>query len=633
MKVWAAPHVLRLGLSVFLILMASLLPYFFPAPWSGIERLAADARIRLSQVFPGGPPERRIVLVDIDEASLAGIGAWPWPRDKTAHLVEVLTHHYQAAGVALDIVFPESKPQDDSLALALADPRVYEAVVYGNGGPSEPRVVLNNPSVRVIVPKGFPLAPMHPAVASNAGLQTDRAGHINPHFDQDGVVRRIPAVLCDDGRCHLPLAFALYLGLVGQSQVAIEKGPWWGSAWQMNVEGLRPVPIDAQGFIQVPYRTARSRWTALSAQNVLQEAIPLDMLNNSLVIVGSTALGLSDKVASPVGNLVSGMEVHAELLRGLLDDDFFLPEKSFWAPYCLILGGFSGLLAWSESRRRKAVLKGMFMAFSLAGLLALGLLVWAGLYWWARVSLPLAPLVVFFTLGPLSFLVLEWLEAEWGRAGAQRVLGHYLPHEEADRLIGRADDTESMDAREQTITVLFADIRGFTALTEKMSSQAIAELTQEIFRTLGQVIERHGGTIDKFMGDSVLAFWNSPQFQDNHAGKALRAARDIVETIERLAPSGLKPGAEGLKIGIGIESGVAQVGHFGSSSRRTYTALGEPVVLATRIEEFTRDLPSSILCGPEAFRLLGEQALAPVQEVTIRGRDKPLWLYAPRSLL
>lgn len=629
---WGGHFTHRLVLSLILVLLSAFLPWFFPLPWQGIERLAGDARIRLIELWHHDAQEKRIVLVDIDETSLAKVGAWPWPRNQTADLVTRLVDQDHVAGIALDMVFPEAKAHDDRLARALADPTVHEAVVYGDLDQAASPFALKPSRVAVSVPPGYPRFAMHPVVANHPLLQTGRVGHINPHFDQDGVVRRIPAILCTVEQCHIPLAFSLYWGLIHQREAVIVPGPWWGSAWQLEVAGGRSVPIDAQGFIEVPYRHARSSWSAVSAHDVLQHRVPASLLEGSLVIVGSTALGLSDKMASPAGNLISGMEIHAELLRALLDKDFFVPAQHPWAPYCLILGLFAGVLTWSDIRRKRVGLRGLILGLAFGALLLAGLAVWFGFYGWLHYALPIAPLVIFFGLAPIGFLVLEWIEAERVRADVQTVLNQYIPHEVAERLVETQRDGESIDAQEQVITVLFADILGFTSFTVGRSAQSIAQLTQEIFRTLGHVIEQHGGTIDKYMGDSVLAFWNSPQAQENHAGKALQAATAIVGAIEALAPWARGLGFPNLEIGIGIESGTALVGNFGSSSRRTYTALGEPVVLATRIEAFTRQLPSAILCGPAAYRLLGEDALYPLREVTIKGRDLPLWVYAPRPL-
>lgn len=597
----------------------------------GVERLASDARTRLVHYLGFSKlEENRVVLIDIDETSLAKIGPWPWPREVNARLISELTGHYQVTALALDMVFPEVKKNDHLLASALRNSKVETAIVYGAiDQPTLPPSLKPN-GWRWNINSSYPLAKVHPVAGNHSQLQTDRIGHINPHFDSDGVVRYLPAVLCAESECHAPLSLALWVDLLGDSNVEISPGPWWGSAWQMKIGKELSIPINKNGYITIPYRHSRNAWVAVPAYQILLGQVPSNVLSGKIAILGATALGLSDTIATPLSPTAAGMEPHAELFSALLDESYVVTPQYSWIALSLMMCFFSVLVIWLEDRKQSATWRSLFLIGSIGGvgLVAIGL--WLLLFIVFGYAMPITPLILFFVVLFFGLLLLEWLETESARVSVQSILKRYIPAVVAQQLVDEPKGVEDIDAKEQVITVLYADILGFTSFAEGNQPEVIASLTQKVFQVFAQAITNEGGTIDKYMGDSVLAFWNAPDEQIDHAQRALAAANNILAGISNIRPWASSIGFKHLQVGIGIESGLALVGHFGSQARRTYTALGEPVVLATRIEELTRQLDENILLGGEVVRFLNLNRVEFLQEIFIRGRVKSIKVYRPR---
>jgi len=611
------------------IILATILPYWTLSSWQPIERLAQDMQWRVGHILLWNKlPEQRIVFVDIDERSLQAKGAWPWSRTNIAQLIERLIQEGGAQVVVLDIVFPEFKLGDEKLFAALSQDRVYQAVVYGKAGsvaPSSLKQIAKPYWTRETV---F-FKEMSIALANNVDLQTPRVGHINPYYDQDGVIRFVPSILCVKDNCHAPLALTVMAGLMQVNNATVQQSSWWKSKWELVMGDIR-VPINESGMIPIPYFHSRNSWTAIPAYQVLDGDYPKEMVEGKIILVGSTAFGLSDRISTPLSSVASGIEVHAELLSGLLDGELMLPIQHFWLIYGVIFLSITALfIRWErrlEGFAKLSIYVVSFLFLSAAVITSLWILV----CWWFYILLPFTPIILFFPLMMLGLLGLEWFSSDRSRRKVESVLNTYMPRDVAKVLIHETRSEEDVDAQERFITVLYADILGFSAFAEGRSPEVIATFTQEVFRGLSKEIVQLGGTIDKFMGDSVLAFWNAPHEQENHAHLALEAAKGIRQKIKAMQPWAKTMGFDNLQIGVGIESGLSLVGHFGSKDRRTYTALGEPVVLATRIEELTRQLPHKVLCGPVTAELLGDDRVQFVKTVPVRGRALGLRVYTLR---
>ncbi|TXI92994.1 MAG: adenylate/guanylate cyclase domain-containing protein [Burkholderiaceae bacterium] len=641
-------RVLSLSLAIILAVCAlKLAPGFF-AP---LDHTLNDWRTFLAldigaALHPNKAREQRVVIVDIDEKSLAKEGPWPWSRAKVSGLVENLIDYYGAAGVTLDIVFPEVKDFDAQLEGQLQRSQVTGAVVYDFLGRGQAEVSKGlAPRTLTAIPDHAPRSLGLPVSTNHPGLMPKRLGHITPLFDSDGSIRHLPPFACHSQRpdeCRPLLGISSFLSLLSEPSLEMTEGRGlFAPAWQVNVIEAREttlvkIPVNADGTIVVPYRHRQQDWLAISATDILQKKVKPEDLRGSLVLIGATALGMSDVVVTPVSSVASGLEPHAEVMVALLDNSFFFAPKYADVFVFILLLPLATLLYFALKRAtspmQRAVIVPVWMCASWLFLSACALLAYMSI----DVLLPLNPMALFPLFTTLAIGSLELYLSTREKVGVSGLLAAYLPKQVADKLTERNHqegkmDT-SVDASRRQITVMFADVRGFTGLAEGHHPEIVARLMHRVFSEMAASVVSHGGTIDKFIGDAVMAFWNAPEDDPLHALHALASAQDMIRRMHQLAAYCDELGVPHVKIGIGIETGYALVGNFGSEHRRTYTALGETVVLASRIEGLTAQYNRAILIGEACAAALHGEGLEPLGEVQIRGRQRVLALYSPRHM-
>ncbi len=636
-------------LSIVLALLAALfaLPVLtnFFAP---LDHTLDDWRTRASWYVPGakvshGERERRVVIVDIDERSLAEQGPWPWSRAKVAQLVETLIEHYGVSGVALDIVFPEVKEDEKNLQKQLQRPQITGAVVYDLMDRKQPEI--NYPLAafpRISMPNDVPKILGVPVTSNHPTLMPTHLGHITPLFDSDGSIRHLPPIACHRDRqneCRPLLGIASLMSLLADPSLMLKPGQGLLSpAWELTVlEGgdttIVQVPINSDGTLTVPYRHQPQDWLAISASQILKRQAKPEDLRGSLVLVGATALGMSDVVYTPVSPVASGLEPHAEVMVALLDDRFLIvPQHGIFLD-ALALLPLACFLFWITGRLQTPYQKALLFPgwFLISGVYASA---WVMLlYVRYDLLLPLTPFALFPLFAALLIVSVELYLASRENKGVSSLLAAYLPKQVAHKLTLKNQNSGNMDtsvdASRRTITVMFADVRGFTGIAEGHKPEVVAKLMHRVFSEMAAAVVSHQGTIDKFIGDAVMAFWNAPDDDEHHALHALAAAQDMLRRLHGLDAFCQELGVPIIKVGIGIETGFALVGNFGSEHRRTYTALGETVVLASRIEGLTAQFQKAILIGEtcaNALHLHGLVSLGPVQ---IRGRQQELVIYTP----
>lgn len=642
---------LWLSLVILSLLMALSALHAVPSVFQPVAHILDDWRTRYSWHSPLLPEtkhqlEQRVVIVDIDERSLVEQGAWPWSRQKVSQMIGTMIDHYGVSGVALDIVFPEVKDDDALLANQLARDQVTGAVVYDLLGRNQPEITNGLPPLPLIrrvgdAPSIFGL----PVTTNHPRLMPSRAGHITPLFDTDGSIRHLPPLACHrqkPSECRPLLGIAAFMGLIASPSLEMRSGQGWLSpAWELAIndaEGLPfvRVPVNQDGTLTVPYRHRPQDWLAISASDILKKRASPELLRGSLVLVGATALGMSDVVFTPVSPVASGLEPHAEVMVALLDNSFLIvPQYGVYLAGVLLLP-LIVLLALVVTRFQAPLQRAMvypaWLLFSWAYAMLIVLIAYAKF----DLLLPLTPFALFPVFASVLLGSAELFFATREKNGISGLLAAYLPKQVARKLaaanhIGAGMDT-SVDASRRMITVLFADVRGFTGIAEGHKPEVVAKLMHRIFSEMAAAVVGHQGTIDKFIGDAVMAFWNAPEDDEHHALHALAAAQDMLRRIHSLEAYCQELGVPSVKIGIGIESGFALVGNFGSEHRRTYTALGETVVLASRIEGLTAQFQRSILIGEACAKKLDYAGLEPLGNAQIRGRQRELAVYTPRSV-
>ena len=657
---------LLLAVLVWLVWMAAASPSV-----REMDERSTDAvwRMVASQV-----PEQRVVLIDIDDASLMQIGPWPWSRDVLAEL----TQRLDAEGVGLklfDVVFPDNRLSSNrgvsgiaelentanarlTQALATRDteaPSVL-AQVFALRGESQ----LRSGVLLGAVPGTGCQMPSMPAqgfIANAPGLHS-RAGHITPTLDADGAVRRLPGFVCFDNRTYLNLALAGIAALsptaflngdVSPSMLPVPGNGWLEPAWQISLPslpGLR-IGMDNKGQMRVPFSLARSAVVSISAADVLNGRLPVGMLKGSWVVIGASAFGLSDAVPTALGSAVTGAEVHVGLLAAILDGKVpFTPQSAVALQLIFALGSIALMLAilpggplpalrlLRQPQRQAAVLLPIAAAFLVALAFALHAALLLHVGWfigWASAALLIALSGSFLTLAEHARSLVE-------KGLLFRNLSSYVPLPVAVQ-IGLTEPTGEIQARRSDVTVLAADLQNFSRYCEARPPEDAARVLHRFFSTAQAIVEAHGGVVEEMVGDSLLAVFNGPLACDGHAVKALAAARSLWLRCSEELPNTVGIGLEPLAVSIGIETGMALVGSFGPAQRRVHTVLGQTVTVALRLQALTADVAYPILVGSGAAERIGplfdraDLALKPLGSFLLPGLQQACKVFTLRTLL
>lgn len=585
--------------------------------WVGLaDPLASAGRLSwlvydtaVQRLRPPVSTDPRIVIVDLDDASLQARGRWPWPRQQLASLIDAI-QRAEPAYIGLDILLPEpGTPQGDTqLAKRLAADNLSVATALG--GIHLPEDGAGWPKARRELP---------PAETLSA-FGTLALGHITPQLDADGHIRWLYPRLCGPNGCRDMLALAMLEGFIGldvEHKRRAEGGRLCiGSFCQW---------YDAQGRLLVPYHHP-SRFRYLSADAVMQGKHQ-DALSGAMVLVGSSAAGLGDLIATPRSALMPGVELHAIMLAAWLDSQAWrlLPHARLWQwagllGLVLIAGiGLATHHSWFVLRAGFVVLPAVVLATLPWILMRQGYWIdpWP---WWVAICSILA-----------SWLWLEYKRLWQRHRLLYRAFGSYVPRSVLRQLSQTGNDTSVFEPQRRPLVIMFTDIRGFTTLSETLSPERLTELTNYIFTELTDVVHQHGGTLDKYIGDALMAFWGAPLAYSNDPERALECALAIQRRLHEVNAWCRRHDFPPITMNIGLEAGEVTVGNLGSRQRRAYTAMGQAVNLASRLEEFAASCRQPIVIGPGLAQRLPPYRLVPFMKVELKGLKKPVAVSLPRD--
>jgi adenylate cyclase len=575
-----------------------------PGPAPALERFVRDGLLRAQS---SAQPENRMVVVDIDEASLAALGPWPWPRERIATLAQALLTEHGVTTVVLDLVLPTPRDPtgDAALArLAAAGQLVLAQVLdyVPRTAPIEQGLLLGG---KVGVPAGapagapIPLSPLPQVtgyLANHPGLSSASCvGNIGFLPDADGRLRRLPLVSHHAG-LRLPSLAAATLECTGAAPLTPRLYP------------LR-------------FHRSTESWLVLPAHQFLakagtQKALAYPDLQGRIALVGSSALGLSDRVSTPLSSSISGLYVHAGLLSELLDGPLPEPppEGLIQGLQLLLVAGL-GLLLLVVSQR----------AWLMLGVLGLGT-AWLALAWWGAAQVVLVPLSAPIWGAAVLLLLLtpyEWLRDRQKVRAAERLLARYVAKPVLQKLRARGSFDALAPAQAQ-IVVLVADMADYTRVTANLSLEQAAQLTRRFLQAITEPVWAGGGTLDRYTGDGLVAFWGAPLASDQSALQAWQAAQGMLRAVERLNQDLQAQGLPAVGIRMGIASGEALVGDFGSTYRATYTAVGSCINLAARLEALGKTLGEPLVVSEPVARAI--QASEPALTL------KPLGVHSVRGL-
>lgn len=596
---------------------------FWAEPFSRIEAIVGDQLWRL--IGSSTNRERRVVVVDIDEASIARYGAWPWPRELTAELLNRLSEQGVEQRI-VDIAFPETKPGDEQLAAALLKtPTVLAQILALNNGQVVHRGELQGGSDNCA--GELPVA--EGAIGNAAGLRAASAGHITPRMAADGVIRRLPALICYQQKAYAALALA---ALAEGAGVAPDFRVSPGTSWLDPVARLHhpglpgvSVPVDAEGDILLPWWISRAAMISISAKDVLEGTVPDGYLQGAWVLLGASAFGAGDTVSTPQAAAASGVEVHAQLLTALLDGRLpYQPRGAFALQVGWI--ALSALLLLSASRFRRGVLR--VYGPVLIGLVLLGATVTlhALLLCFASLWLPWV-VPTFFILVLLTLLTTQgYLGSRAEGALLYRNLSSYLPAHVA-RQIARQEPGSTLNAHHEQVIVLYADLRNFSAWCDQLPAEQAGALLHSFYTLADKIIHQQGGVVEEYVGDAVMGVWRGV---DGDL-RPLQAAQSLVQSGEQLfgAETGIDT-LPPLAIGVGIEQGEVLVGAFGPARRRTHTLLGRTVTTAIRLQAMTGELSQPIVCGENIARAWQQTVvILSLGKFLLLDRPQPTELFVP----
>ncbi len=633
-----------------------------------LENFAYDKRLLLTMPRTA---DDRIVIVDIDEKSLAREGRWPWSRKTVARLMDQLFETYGIYVVGLDVVFAEPEEStalrlikllqqselnderkfqrqlptlreafdhDRMFARSLEGRNVVLGLFFGDADASG-----EIPRAGVLPPPLFPLDEFaardvpfvrSPGYAGNLAMfqqSASAAGHHMYQPDSDGVVRRVPMLHLHRGGLYEALSLAVTRVALKVDQ--LEYGPpaeagasGYSSLEWLSVGGVR-VPVDERAQALVPYRGRRGSFPYVSATDVLNGSADPETLRGRIVLIGATAEGLLDLRATPVGPKFPGVEVHANLISGILDDSIkHNPAYAVAAEFVLLL--VSGVIMAMLLPLLSPLWASATTLALLAGILGVNLAAWQ----YANLAFPVSA-------GLLAILVLFLFNMSWGffiESRGKRQLanrfGQYVPPELVDEM-SKNPEAFSMDTRNQNLTVLFSDVRDFTTISEQLTPSELSRLMNEYLSPMTKIIYDHRGTIDKYMGDAIMAFWGAPVVDPEHARHGLQAAVAMSTKMRELRAEFGKRGWPEIRIGIGLNTGQMNVGNMGSRYRVAYTVMGDAVNIGSRLEGLTKGYGVEIIVSEATRNAVPEYAYLELDRVRVKGKDEPVTIYEPVGLL
>jgi len=591
-------------------------------------------------------PHPDIVLVTVDEASLDKVGKWPWPRQLFARLTRQLT----AAGaraIVYDVFFIEPEPDpagDEAFAQAVASTdNVYLAGFAA--GPEQAGDYGPDLNVREMAPAGQAEMLRHWAwnkatVTRGEGLLRWAGVYQLPDLTYpfarlarpaaglgytclvqgaDGIFRYTPPLGYFRQQLYPSLPLAVAAGLVGvrPSQVTVHYGH------SLRLGDQHTVPLDRWGRMVINFAGRHNTYPHLPAWQILDEsrdAAELE-LEDKVAIVAITAQGLHDVRATPFGGLLAGGEIQATILDNILTQRFLIqapPEK------ILLILPFIGLaialiFALLPTRQALVLALGVVAAYD-----------WFSIWAFAHWSL-IVPMFTPTLAGLVTVLVLvsyRLLLEEKQRSQARETLGHFVPTQIVSQLM-EDEAAQILQGQRRIVSCLFCDLRGFTAASEQLSPEATVNLLNRYFTLMHEVIWEFDGTLDKLMGDGLMAFFNAPLEQPDHARRAVQAAIEMQRRIEFNRAEWEFCGWGELAAGIGISTGPAVVGYITARDRMQYTAIGAQVNLAARLEELTRELDVRILISDDTWQLVKDTVTTNDEgSVQVRGFTEQVNVYS-----
>jgi adenylate cyclase len=620
-----------------------------------IEELRVRTFDTFQRLDPRVKTARPVTIIDIDEKSLAKLGQWPWPRTRIADLVTNLTR-LGAVAIAFDVIFSEPDRLNPDVAAdtfrdldedtraklhalpsndqVFADAMRHSRVVLGESGitqvlteldktlPVTGLAMLGEDPQRFMVkfPGLLRNTPVLEKAAGGRGLLT-----IDP--ERDGIIRRVPMILQAQGQTMPSLSFEMLRVVTGTDTIFIKSDR--AGITSVGVKGFQ-VPTDRNGQLWVHF-AHRDPTLYVSALDVLEGRVPPEKIKGKLVLIGTSAVGLNDIKTTPVSAAMPGVEIHAQVLeaaltRTLLSQPPYAPVLEFGAALLL------GLLVIAFAPQFGPV------TLVAVGAMIATLLIGTSWYYYAhsRELVDFTYPVLSTTTIYLTLIFTSFVREQSQRRQIRSAFGQYLSPALIEQL-AQSPDKLKLGGEEREMTIMFSDVRGFTTISEafKHDPQGLTSLMNRFLTPLTNAILARKGTIDKYMGDAIMAFWNAPLDDKEHELNACEAALDMLERIDALNRIREVEARESgitfipINVGVGLNTGSCVVGNMGSDLRFDYSVLGDTVNLASRLEGQTKEYGFSIIVGSKTAMAIKEKfAILELDFIMVKGKKEPEVIYA-----
>lgn len=603
-----------------------------------------------------------IVIIDIDEKSLQYEGRWPWSRDKVAALVKNLQDG-GAAVIVFDILFPEPEPNiaevllshveqskdapsniinylsrqllffdhDREFANTLAQGDIVLGVFF-NKDLYHSVGKLGKPIAGFTRPENLTIPPQTKFIG-NVPILADAVHHTGfttTTPDEDGSIRRSPLLIAYNGDLYPSLALETVMAYLLTDKIFLDLHDLDNDKifLGVNVGGIY-VPTDLAGNVLVTYRGPAFSFPYLSATAILHKQVPSQTFAGKIALIGSSAVGIGDLHSTPLQSVgYPGIEVHANIIASLLDKDII--SSPLWLIgveriVIVVVGLLVSILA--------AYCPALALLLLIAAMMGVLFVFNAVLLVKWRLVLPhlMLPYLQMLFLGLVNSGYGYLFETRY-RKQLHDVYGQYVSSAHIDQMLA-LHDQHTLAGSTKMMTVLFADVRNFTAIAEKLDAKEVKRFLNTLFTPLTAIIFEFKGTIDKYVGDMIMAFWNDPLDDQGHASHCVQAALKMQNKVQALTSAFAEQKLTNIGMRIGINTGMMHVGDMGSEYRKAYTVLGDAVNLASRLEGVNKMYGTSILASQETKERCSEIVFRFIDCIYVKGKATPTNIYEPLCLL
>ncbi|MCT7636023.1 CHASE2 domain-containing protein [Aliarcobacter butzleri] len=635
-KKFSIYFVLSLSLSIFL----SAIYIFFPSLPDSLDNRLRDYLFTIRGELPHN---QNVVIVDIDETSIKSLGQWPWSRDKLAKMLENLTLA-NVGIVGLDIVFAEE--DRTSPHKILQDLKIYKKDVP-NYDLEFANVVENSP---VILGYQFDLVkkdntnakvPQIPAIFIEKDKPQDKSylieayntilnipqiqdkayssGFFNNIPDDTGIIRSVPLIISYDDTIYPSLALEV-IRVINDTQKVVVQYDENGIS-NIVLDDIS-IPTDRYGRMLINFRGPERSFKYISAIDIYNNSFDKSEIDGKIVLIGTSAAGLFDLRATPFDSIFPGVEVHANIIDNILMQDFIYKASWLDGANILIIFVLSIIVVMLTTYTTFWANPIIFISFSISYLfLVYNLLFDYGIV--LNILFPIATVLIASIMTTLfdyfyNIKKEEAIKAKFASKVSKNVM---------DDILKNIDKNE-FSAKSKEVTIFFSDIRGFTNISEKLDAKELISFLNRYMQPMSEIIIKYQGTIDKFIGDAIMAYWNAPIDIKNHCDLALKASLEQLEVLEKLNVELQKENLPKIDIGIGLNTGTVIVGEMGSSLRSDYTVIGDTINLGSRVESLCKYYDSKLNISNFTKDKLQEKYIFRFLDlVKVKGKNEPVEIW------